>query len=322
MTSTTGMTPLQTRDGSRQSLWGKLTENTLTGVTRRKAVMGYLFLIPTLIGLLIFTIGPVLFSFGLSTFRWNVFTPPVFIGTENFQRMFSDTQVLTSFGNTFKFVAMAVILQNAFALFLALSVQRITNKWLRYYFRSAFFVPLLMSGAAVAISLGYMYHREFGVINYYLSFLGVSRIPWLNSKDWVLITIVLTSVWHNVGFTFIAFLGGLANISQEVLDAAAVDGAHGWRRLRYIILPLLSPTLLFTIVTGVIGALQVFDEPYVMTRGGPGDASRTAVMVMYEAAFKNQELGYGSSIIVVLFILIMLVTFIQFRLAKRWVFYQ
>ncbi len=316
------MSPLPTQDESRLSLWGKLTANTLTGVTRRKAVLGYAFLIPTLIGLLIFTIGPVLFSFGLSTFRWNVFSPPVFIGTENFQRMFSDQQVLTSFGNTFKFVAMAVILQNAFALFLALSVQRITNRWLRYYFRSAFFMPLLMSGAAVAISLGYMYHREFGVINYYLGFLGIERIPWLNSKDWVLITIVLTTVWHNVGFTFIIFIGGLANISQEVLDAAAVDGAHGWRRLWHIILPLLSPTLLFTIVTGIIGALQVFDEPYVMTRGGPGDASRTAVMVMYEAAFKNQELGYGSAIIVVLFILIMLVTLIQFRLAKRWVFYQ
>lgn len=321
MASLTSMTSTQ-HDAQRSNLWHRLTENTLSGVARRKALMGYLFLIPTLLGLLTFTIGPVLFSFGLSTFRWNVFSPPVFIGTENFQRFFTDTQVLTGFGNTFKFVLMAVALQNAFALFLALSVQRITNRWLRYYFRSAFFVPLLMSGASVAISLGYMYHREFGVINYYLSFLGISRIPWLNSKDWVLITIVLTAVWHNVGFTFIAFLGGLANISQEVLDAAAVDGAYGWKRLRHIILPLLSPTLLFTIVTGIIGALQVFDEPYVMTRGGPGDASRTAVMVMYEAAFKNQELGYGSAIIVILFILIMLVTFIQFRLAKRWVFYQ
>lgn len=299
-----------------------LSANTLAGLRRRKALMGYLFLLPTILGILIFTAGPVIFSFGLSLFKWNVFQPAEFIGFTNFTRFFSDQRALVSFGNTFKFVILAVSLQLSLALFMALMVQQKLNRWMRYYFRTAFFLPLLMSGAAVSISLGYMFNQQFGVINYYLGLIGIPRIPWMTSASWVLVTVVLTSVWHNVGFTFIIFIGGLNNISKDILDAADVDGAAGWRRLWHIILPMLSPTLLFALVVGVIGALQVFEAPYIMTRGGPGDASRTAVMVMQEAAFKNLELGYGSAITVVLFILIMVVTMFQFWSSRRWVFYQ
>lgn len=296
--------------------------NTLSGMAKRKALMGYLFLAPTILGILIFTAGPVLASFGLSFYSWNVFKPPEFLGVENYVRMFKDQRVLIGFYNTFRFVLMAVSLQITLALALALALQKQVSTGLRYFFRSAFFLPLLMSGAAVSISLGYMFHREFGVINYYLVQLGLPRVSWLNDANTVMYTIVLTSVWHNVGFTFIIFVGGLSNISKEILDAADVDGAHGWNRIFYIILPMLSPTLLFAFVVGAIGALQVFQEPYIMTRGGPGDASRTAVMVMYESAFKNMELGYGSAITVILFLVIMIVTAFQFWLSKRWVFYQ
>jgi multiple sugar transport system permease protein len=299
-----------------------LMSNTLSGMAKRKALMGYLFLAPTILGILIFTAGPVLVSFGLSFFSWNVFQPPDFLGGENYVRMFRDQRVLIGFYNTFRFVIMAVTLQITLAFLLALALQKQISTGLRYFFRSAFFLPLLMSGAAVSISLGYMFHREFGVINYYLVQLGLPRVSWLNSAEVVMYTIVLTSVWHNIGFTFIIFVGGLSNISKEILDAADVDGAHGWKRIFYVILPMLSPTLLFAFVVGAIGALQVFQEPYIMTRGGPGDASRTAVMVMYESAFKNMELGYGSAITVILFIVIMAITAFQFWLSKRWVFYQ
>lgn len=303
-------------------LFGRFSSSSLIGMRRRKALMAYLFLLPTMLGILIFTAGPVIFSFGLSLYQWNVFQPAEFIGTRNYARFFADTRALVSFGNTFRYVVLVVTLQLSLALFMAIMVQAKMHKWLRYYFRTAFFLPLLMSGAAVSISLGYMFHREFGVVNYYLSQIGVPKIPWLTSANWVLLTVVLANVWHNVGFTFIIFIGGLNNISKDVLDAADVDGAAGWRRLWYVVLPMLSPTLLFALVVTVIGALQVFETPYIMTRGGPGDASRTAVMVMQEAAFKNLELGYGSAITVVLFILIMLVTMFQFWLSKHWVFYQ
>ncbi len=316
-----------TRSLERSSRWqigpiGWLTENTLAGMARRRALLGYLFLLPTILGIVIFTAGPVLVSFGLSFFKWNVFKPPEFIGLTHFQRLFTDPRVATSFLNTIEFVILAMSLQIVVALALALAVHQRMATWLRYYFRSAFFLPILMSGAASGIVLGYMLHREFGVVNYYLGLLGGPRIPWLNSSAWVLFTIVLTYVWKNMGFTFVLFIGGLSSISQEILDAADVDGADGWRRLWYVTLPMLSPTILFAAVVGVISGLQVFDIPYVMTRGGPGNASRTAVMIMYESAIKNMEIGYGSGIAVILFIGIMIVTAIQFGLSRRWVFYQ
>jgi multiple sugar transport system permease protein len=299
-----------------------LTENTLAGLRRRRALMAYIFLAPTILGIIVFIAGPVIVSFGLSLFRWNVFEPPRFLGTDHYVRLFTDPRVRISFWNTFVFVVFAVTLQIAVGLALALAIRQRMATGLRYYYRSAFFLPFLMSGAATGIVLGYMLHKEFGPVNYYLTLIGLPQIPWLNSPDVVIYTVVLVYVWQTMGFTFIIFIGGLSNISTEVLEAADVDGALGWRRLWHITLPMLSPTLLFAAVVGVIGGLQIFDQPYVMTRGGPGDASRTAVMVMYESAFKNMEIGYGSTIAVILFIVILLVTAAQFGLSKRWVFYQ
>lgn len=299
-----------------------LLQDTMAGLRRRRALLGYIFILPTLLGIFIFTAGPVFVSFGLSLYKWNIFKPPEFTELGNFQRLLRDTRVAISFVNTLKFTVGAVSLQIAVGLFLALIVHRITHTIARYYFRTAFFMPLLMSGASVAIFMGYIFHKEFGALNYYLTLLGFPQIPWLTQVDWVLITIVLTSVWRNMGFTFVLFLGGLSTVSSEVLDAADVDGAQGLRRLWYITIPLLSPSILFAAVTGVIGALQVFEEAYIMTRGGPGDASRTVVMIMYETAFKNIEFGYGSAIALVLFLIILAVTIVQMWMSRRWVFYQ
>ena len=319
MSVASSQTPQERRSRNPYS-W--LTENSLAGLRRRRAAMGYLFLAPTILGIIIFIAGPVIVSFALSLFRWNVFQPPVFLGFDHYLRLVSDHRVQIAFRNTFVFVVLAISLQIIVGLALALAIRQRMATWQRYYYRSAFFLPFLMSGAATGIVLGYMLHKEFGPVNYYLRMIGLPNIPWVNSPNMVLNTIVLAYVWQTMGFTLIIFIGGLGNISQEVLDAADVDGAYGWRRLWYVILPMLSPTLLFAAVVGVIGGLQIFDQPYVMTRGGPGDASRTAVMVMYESAFKNMEIGYASGIAVILFIVILLVTALQFSLSKRWVFYQ
>jgi multiple sugar transport system permease protein len=260
-------------------------------------------------------------SLGLSFYEWNIFRPPEFIGLENFERLAGDSRVFVSFKNTFILVIMTVVLLEVLALALALSVYRLANRALSTFFRTAYFLPVLLSGAAVAVTLGYLFHQDFGVINYYLGFLGIEKIPWLTSSDTVLIAVSLTTVWRNLGFTFIIYLGGLSTMPGEVLEAAEVDGATGWKRLRSVILPLLSPTILFASVTDIIKMLQFFDEPFIMTRGGPGDASRTVVMMMYEAGFGNREFGYGSAIALVLFAVIMIVTGIQFYLSRRWVFY-
>jgi len=313
--------PNQTQTVSRNP-FALLTENTLRGIKRRKALMGYLFLAPTIIGILVFTAGPVLISFGLSFFKWNVFQPPVFIGLENYQRLFTSSQIAVSFRNTFVFVILSVLLQISLALTIALAIHRRMATWARYYFRTAFFMPYLMSGAAVAIVLSYLLHTNFGAVNYYLGLLGIPPVPWLISSSVALYTIVIAATWQHLGFVLVIFMGGLGNISPEVLEAADVDGATGWRRIRYIILPMLSPTVLFAAVVGVIGGIQIFDLPYVMTRGGPGDSTRTVVLTMYEAAFKNQEIGYGSSIAFILFLVIMMVTIFQFVMSRKLVFYQ
>jgi multiple sugar transport system permease protein len=304
--------------------FGGLMANTLTGMARRRVLLGYLFLIPTLVGIFIFTAGPVVVSFVLSFTRYDLMpmSSPEFVGLENYQYVLSNRQAMTSIGNTIKFAVFAITTQIGLALFLALALQRRMHVLARYFYRTVFFLPVLLSGTAVAVAFGYLFHREFGVVNYYLSFLGVQRIPWLNSQDWVIVTLVITYVWRHFGFTFIVFLGGLSAISKEVLEAADVDGATGWRRLRYITLPLLSPTILFATVTGIIGAIQIFEEPYIMTKGGPGDASRTAVMVLYEQGFKNLDLGFGATMAVFLFVVILVITAVQFWISKRLVFYQ
>lgn len=301
---------------------GWLTEPTLQGMARRRAMMGYLFVFPTILAIVAFTAGPVVVSFGLSFFQWNVIDPPEFIGLDNYVTLANDQRALSSFVTTGKFVLLAVGLQIVVSLFLALGVQNLQSKGLRYFFRTAFFLPILTSAASIAIVLAYMFDQNFGVVNYYLGKVGIPEIPWLNSSGWALIAIVIAYVWQQIGFTFIVFTGGITTIPKDVLEAADLDGATGWQRLWTITIPLLSPTLLFVGVTGVISALQVFAEPYVMTNGGPGDATRTVVMILYESAFSFLQIGYGSAIAVVLFAIILLITALQFKLSSRWVFYQ
>lgn len=299
-----------------------LAADTLNGIKRQRALLGFLFIAPTIIGLLVFIIGPMIASFGLSFYKWNVFRPPEFIGLDNFSRLVGDNRVYVSYKNTFFLVIMTVVSLEVLALLLALSVYRLANRALATFFRTAYFLPVLLSGAAVAVTLGYMFHKDFGVINYYLGLIGIPKISWLTSSDVVLYAIVITTVWRNLGFTFIIYLGGLSSLPTEVLEAAEVDGASGWPKLRKVILPLLSPTILFAAVTDIIRMLQFFDEPFIMTHGGPGDASRTVVMMMYDNAFGNLNFGYGSAIALSLFAVIMIVTGLQFVLSRRWVFYK
>ena len=299
-----------------------LAGDTTQGIRRQRMVLGALFLAPTLIGLAIFVLGPILVAAGLGFYKWNVFRPPVFVGLSNYTRLFSHDLIGQSFGNTFVMMAMTVGMLEVCAIALALSVHRFARSRLAYIFRTTWFLPVLLSGVSVAVTLKYLFHTDFGVINYYLGVLGIDKVPWLVSSDVVRQAISLTTVWRNLGFTFIIYLGGVSALPKEILEAATVDGAQGLRRLWLITLPLLSPTILFATVIDIIRLLQFFDEPYVMTRGGPGDSSRTAVMMVYDTAFSNREFGYASSISVVLFLIILAVTGVQFLLSRRWVFYQ
>ena len=245
-----------------------------------------------------------------------------FAGLANYQWLFEDEVAGAAFKNTILFAVATVVTQNILGFTLALSVRNILNKYFRFFFRSVFFLPLLMSGATISVFMSYMFNSDFGVVNYYLSLIGISQIAWLTSTEVALITTVIIYVWQHIGFAFILFLGAFSTMSQEVLDAAKVDGAKGFKKIWHIYLPLVSPTLFFASVIGFIHAVQVFDQPYILTRGGPGDSNRTAVMLIYDVAFQDLEFGYGSAIAFALFLIIFAATLIQFWAQKKWVFYE
>ena len=287
---------------------------------QRKLLIG-LFLAPTVIGLGLFTFLPILASVVLAFFSWDIITPPRFVGLENFVDIAADPTIRVSFLNTIGFVVVAVTLQLAVALVLAVLVNTRMPGLLKSFFRSVLFFPLVLSAASVSIIMGYLFNENFGLVNHFLNMLGIGNVAWLTSPQGAMVVVVLVYVWQNFGFSFLLFLGGLASIPKEVYEAAQVDGATGWKQFWRITFPLVSPTTLVASVMAIISALQIFDQPYVLTRGGPGDSTRTAVMVIYESAFKQLEFGKASAIGIVLTILIMLVTALQFRLSRRFVFY-
>ena len=295
---------------------------TIQSLRKQKARLGLLFLAPIMSGILIFTAGPILFSLLLSFFYWDIFKPMKFAGLANYQWLFEDEVAGAAFKNTILFAVATVVTQNILGFTLALSVRNILNKYFRFFFRSVFFLPLLMSGATISVFMSYMFNSDFGVVNYYLSLIGISQIAWLTSTQVALITTVIIYVWQHIGFAFILFLGAFSTMPQEVLDAAKVDGAKGLKKIWHIYLPLVSPTLFFASVIGFIHAVQVFDQPYILTRGGPGDSNRTAVMLIYDVAFQDLEFGYGSAIAFALFLIIFAATLIQFWAQKKWVFYE
>ena len=287
----------------------------------KRTTLTWLFLAPTLIGLGLFTFLPIVASLLLAFFRWDIITAPKFVGFDNFVDIATDPTIRVSFGNTLLFVVVAVALQLAVALGLAVLVGGRLPRLVRSFFRSVLFFPLILSAASVSIIMSYLFNENFGQVNHLLNLLGIGNVPWLTSGGGAMVFVVLVYVWQNFGFSFLLFLGGLASIPKEVHEAGQVDGATSWQQFWRITFPLLSPTTLVASVMAIIAALQIFDQPYVLTRGGPGDSTRTAVMVIYESAFKQLEFGRASAVGIVLTIIIMLVTALQFRLSRRFVFY-
>ena len=287
-----------------------------------KSILGLIFVSPLFFGILIFIAGPVLFSFILSFFYWDILKPMKFAGLDNYIWFFEDDVAHSVIYNSLIFALIVIIIQNIIGFTLALGLTKINSQIIRIFFRSVYFFPLLMSGATVSIVMSFMFNTDLGVINYYLSFILNSNIGWVNSSNVVLITVIIVYVWKHFGFTFILYVGAFSTMSKDILDASEVDGAKGLKKIIYIYIPLASPTIFFSSVVGFISAIQVFDEPWVLTKGGPGDASRTAVIYIYDVAFKDLEFGYGSVIAVFLFLIIMIITAIQFFVQKKWVHYE
>jgi multiple sugar transport system permease protein len=289
---------------------------------RREAASGLLFIAPALIGFLLFVLGPVIAAIALSLTRYDLINPPTFVGLSNYQRMLADPRLLTTYGNTVIYVIAAVVLMNVLGLGLAVLLNRKLPGVLRNLLRSAYFFPSLVGLAYVSIIWQALFQPDVGVVNYYLTELGGPRIPWSSSKEWAIPSVVIVDVWKNVGFGMLIFLAALQDVPREIVEAAEVDGAGPFTIFRRVTIPMISPAIFFNVTLTIVGAFQIFESIVVLTSGGPADASRSVVMYIYEQTFQSFRIGYGSAIAVTLFLIIMIVTLIQFRLRRSWVFYE
>lgn len=286
----------------------------------KETILGYLYISPWIIGFLFFTAGPMIASIYFSFCDYQLLIPPKWIGINNYVRIFFNDQLfLKSLWNTFYYTAGSVTLGVLGSLILAVLLnQRIKGETI---FRSMFYLPTLTPAVAMAILWGWLFNTEFGLINRTLARIGIKGPAWLYSTEWVIPAFIIMSLWGIGGSRMIILLAGLQGIPQELYDAAEVDGVNWWTRLRYVTLPLLSPSIFFVIVTGIIGSFQVFTTSYIMTGGGPANASLFYVLYLYRNAFEYFKMGYASALAWILFIIIITLTFLQFKLAGRWVYY-
>ena len=273
------------------------------------------FLLPGLLGLVIFTIAPLLASLVLTLFQWDLLTPPKFVGFANFVQLSQDKTFWSALQHTLGFIAGYLPLVIALALGMALAL----NAPLRgiAFIRTAFFLPVVSSWVAVALLWSWLFNPKFGLINYLLSLVGITGPGWLFDAHWAMPAIILTSVWKDLGFVLVLFLAGLQAIPHDYYEAAALDGAGYVRQFTAITLPLLAPTTFFVTIISLINSFQVFDQVWVMTEGGPAGATTVLVEQVVKHAFRYGEMGYASAISWVLFALVFVVTLIQFRVQRQ-----
>ncbi|SCH52252.1 sn-glycerol-3-phosphate transport system permease protein ugpA [uncultured Ruminococcus sp.] len=292
------------------------------GIKRRRKEerAAYIMLAPALIVFLIFVGIPIILLFFLFLTKYNITNSPEWSGLDNLQRFLTDPVLPTVYWNTFKFAAVLIPMHVIVGMILAYSVYR-ANRFMQYVGRTIIYFPTIVTTASVAIAWAFMYSTDMGVINYFLRKIGI-EIPWLTSSVWSIAAIVIFSLWKFVGSSFLYLFVGLQGVPESLREAAAIDGANSRQTFFHIVLPLLTPTLFFVIITNVINSIQMFDEPYLITSGGPGDSSRTISLYIYERAFRAYEMGYASTLAISLFIILLVVTLLQFYISNKWVNYD
>jgi multiple sugar transport system permease protein len=280
------------------------------------------FLAPSAASFILFVVVPTIGVLYLSLFDWNLISAGRFVGVDNFAKLLADKRLWAVYRST-AFMALAILSINVLVgLVLAVLLETRMPRLLRSSFRLAYLFPFVVSASAVALIWRFLLNKDLGALNYWLGMLHVSRIDWLGSSAWAPVSVIIVNSWKTMGFSILVYVAGLRAIPAEYHEAAIVDGAGAWARFRYVTLPLLSPTVLFLIVINTISAFQLFAEPRVLTQGGPGDASRSIVEYMYDAAFQGFNLGYASAIAVTLMVVLVTLTAIQFAVSRRWTFYS
>lgn len=292
-----------------------------SGIQARKALFGYLFLSPWLIGLLVFYVGPIIASAYFSLTEYEILSSPRFIGLANYKRAFSEDSLFwPSLRRTFTYAIVSVPLGLVGSLTLAILLNqglKATN-----IYRTLYFLPHLTPSVAMAILWVWLLQPQMGPVNQILGKLGIPGPGWFTSEKWAIPSLILISLWAGMGGNrMLIFLAGLQGVPEELYDAASIDGAGTWRRFWSVTLPMISPTVLFNLVLGVIGALKVFTMAFVATAGGPAYATWFYALHLYRQAFDYFRMGYASALAWFLAIILLVFTYIQLRMSKRWVYY-
>jgi multiple sugar transport system permease protein len=252
--------------------------------------------------------------------HYEILTAGTWIGTDNYARLFTnDRFFVTALWNTFYFTAISVPISIALALGLALLLNMEIGG--RAFYRTGFYVPTVVPAVAGSLLWAWLFNAEYGLVNVVLGYLGLPEIPWLTSEYCSKPALIIMGLW-GVGGGMIIFLAALQGVPRQLYEAADIDGAGPWTKFRHITLPMISPAMFFMLVMGVIGSLQVFTQAYLVTAGGPGDSTLFYVLYLFREAFQNLHMGYAAAMAWVLFLMILIVTGVQFVVAKRWVYYE
>jgi len=288
---------------------------------RQEERLAWFFVLPVVLGIGIFQIYPTIFSLYASMTQWNLLTPPRWIGLDNYVDLFTtDRFFFQTMQNTGVYTLGVVVPAMIIALFFAILLNGDIRG--KYLYRAIYFIPVIAPAVAVALLWNWLYEPNFGIINSALRVVGIQGPAWLGSTKWAMRAVIIEAIWAGLGFNIVIYLSGLQNISREYYEAASIDGAGFFHKFFYITLPLLSPVTFFILVTGVIGTFQDFTVPYIMTGGGPAGATQLVVMYLYGLAFRLQNMGTASAVAYLVFLVIVVLTALNFLLARRWVFYE
>jgi multiple sugar transport system permease protein len=285
---------------------------------RKEAVAGYLFVLPTLLGFLVFLAFPVIASFFISLSQWNMINEPTFLGIDNYLQLFKDPFFWTCLANTAYFSLFSVFFGMFVSLYLA-NLLHETRPRGAGFFKSALFLPVILSTVAVALVWQWLLDSQTGMVNHLLTSMGLPAVPWITSPKMAMNSVVIVAVWRQIGYNMVIFLAALANVPDELYEASSLDGASRFQTFWNVTWPLISPATFFIAVTSVINSFQVFDLTTILTAGGPANATNTLIMMIYQNGFQFFRMGYASSIAYALFAIILVITAVQSLVSKRWV---
>jgi multiple sugar transport system permease protein len=273
------------------------------------SISSYVLVSPYVVYFLVFVLFPISFSLFLTFHDWNIIGPMKPVGLANYITLFQDHYFLKSLGNTLVFLMLHIPLQLMVALGLAVVLNE--KLWFRGFFRSAFFMPVVVSGVVVTIMWQQMYGYELGTVNNLLQKIGISKIGWLIDAKWAMPAIAIMATWKNVGLYIILFLVGLQSVPKSLYEAASIEGASRWQQFKWITIPAINPTIFMVVILSTIGGFSLFIEPYVMTGGGPLNSTLSTVLYMYKQGFFYYHMGYAATLGLVFALLILFVVFLQ-----------